>query len=143
MYKQLMNNLPFIKLKNGQLGQITHHTANLEEMKPFLTFTPAETNTQYLCFVYQKTLFVTMFRSLNPGIISRLRTVIDLLDQQLKPVDLPLYLVRCGIPLKIMTFGEEEAILTEMDLWSAQTYHFIAGARIEKLVRDLRDLLYI
>lgn len=142
MYAKLINSLPLIELKNGKLSSISN-LIPVEEQKPFLLFTPTDSRTSYLCFVHQETIYVSMFRSINLGIISRLRTVIDALDRSLKTVDLPAYLVRHGLPLKVMTFGEKQAILTEIDLWETQSYHFNAGTKVETLVRDLRDLLYV
>lgn len=142
MYAKLIKSLPLIKLNNGKFQTISQQLP-VEEQKPFIFFTPVDNRSSYLCFVYQETVYVTMFRSANLGIISRLRTVIDALDRQLKTVDLPAYLVRHGLPLKVMTFGDNTAILTEIDQWENQSYHFNAGTKVETLVRDLRDLLYV
>jgi len=141
-YAKLIQSLPLIKLSNGKLHTISNQLP-IEEQKPFLQYTPEGSRTSYLCFVHRETIYVSMFRSTNLGITSRLRTVIDALDRQLKTVDLPSYLVRHGIPLKVMTFGKKEAILTEIDLWENQRYHFNAGTKVETLVRDLRDLLFV
>lgn len=142
MYAKLISNLPLIELKNGKLHTISN-VIPTEEQKPFLLFTPTDSQSSYLCFVHRETIYVSMFRSTNLGIISRLRTVIDALDRSLKAVDLPAYLVRHGLPLKVMTFGKKQAILTEIDLWETQSYHFNAGTQVENLIRDLRDLLYV
>lgn len=143
MYAELMKNLRRLKLTNGELGNITQMGCSIEDQKPFLVYRDTENKKAYLSFVYGNNIYVTMFRSANIGIVSRLRTVIDMLDTTVKPVDLAQYLVRSGIPLKVMTFDKREIVLTEINSWDAMYYIFNAGPRIESLVRDLRDLLYV
>lgn len=141
-YAKLIKSLPLIILSNGRLHTINNQTP-LEEQKPFLQYTPKDSHSSYLCFVHQRDIYVSMFRSTSLGIISRFRTVIELMDRQLKDVDLPSYLTRHGIPLKVMTFDNKEVVLTEIDMWETQSYHFNAGTKVETLIRDLRDLLFI
>lgn len=143
MYAQLMKNLSQLNFSNGELSCVTQLGHNIEDQKPFLIYNDTINKKQYLAFVYGGVIYVTMFRSANSGITSRLRTVIDKLDKSTQQVDLAMYLARNGIPLKTMSFGKNEILLTEINLWEAMFYKYNAGTQIERLLRDLRDLLYV
>ncbi len=142
MYLSLMNNLDRFNLIGGKFTKV-HPITALEEQKPFLLFTPTDLNETYLSFVYGNSVYITAFASTNNAIIARLRTVIELLDQEAGSVDLPVFLVRSGIPIDRLSFADNVIIREEINVWKALQYQYTPKRRITSLLADLRELLYL
>ena len=143
MYRKFVNNLDKLDVVNGTFSLISS-TMLPEEQKPFFALLLKGAKDPLVGFVVGNDLFITPFKlGCSYSVIARLRTLLVTLDAEITNVDIPLYIVRHGIPLKQITFNERKLKLTEIDIWKAVGYHHITKRNYQALFRDLRDTLYI
>lgn len=143
MYLRFVSNFNTLNLYNGKFLLISKTLPPLEQ-KPFFAFEPTDSKNAFICFMNGNQIYQTPFKmGCSPSVIAKLSTLLLILDRELVEIDVPLYLVRHGIPLNEIDFKGKEVILKPIDAWKALDYHRLTKAATQSILKDLRDTLYI
>lgn len=143
MYLRFISKINRLNLTNGKFLLVSNTLPPLEQ-KPFFAFEPLGSKDAFICFMIGNRIYKTPFKiGCSTSVIARLRTLLYQLDKELIEIDVPLYIVRHGIPLSEIEFKDRDAIFKTIDVWKALDYHRMTKAPTQNILKDLRDTLYI
>lgn len=143
MYERFIKSIPKLKLENGSFKTI-HINTTVGDTKPFVLCKCDELEDTFLSFIYGDDVYLTPFRlHVDGGTFQRLRTVITLLDQSTKEINIAEAFTRNGIPITKLSFVKNRIELEEISITRISHRNPILTNRLLALFKDIRDVLYI